>query len=139
MKVDGSVVAAIGHGFLLLIGIEPGDTSEDVQVAVAKIADLRVFADDEAKMNLSLREVGGAVMVVSQFTLLGDVRKGRRPSFTAAAAPEVAAPLIEEMVASFHQAGFETASGVFGANMAVESVNDGPVTLLLSVRNARLG
>lgn len=139
VRVESSVAAVIGQGLALLVGVEADDTSEDVQVVVDKIAGLRVFADGEGKMNRSVLDVGGEVLVVSQFTLLGDVRRGRRPSFTRAAGPAVAAPLIEELVEGFRQSGIETASGVFGASMEVELVNDGPVTLVLSVRNARLG
>jgi D-tyrosyl-tRNA(Tyr) deacylase len=139
VRVEGSVVAAIGHGLLLLVGIEPADTGRDVQVVVDKVANLRVFPDGDGKMNLSLVDVGGKVVVVSQFTLLGDIRRGRRPSFAGAADPDVAAPLIDEMVERFAQAGIETRRGVFGAVMDVELVNDGPVTLGFSVRNARLG
>lgn len=138
MRVDGSVVAAISRGLVLLVGIEPADTSRDVQVAVDKVANLRVFPDGDGKMNLSLVDVGGKVVVVSQFTLLGDVKRGRRPSFTGAADPDVAAPLIDEIVERFGQLGIETGSGVFGSAMEVELVNDGPVTLGFSVRNARL-
>lgn len=132
-------MAGIRQGLVLLVGVEPGDTTEDVRVAVEKIAGLRVFTDDAGKMNLSIGDVGGEIIVVSQFTLLGDVKKGRRPSFTGAAAPAVAAPLVDEMVAGFRQIGIETSSGEFGANMEVDLVNDGPVTLVLAVRDARLG
>lgn len=138
MSVDGSVVAAIGRGLVLLVGIEPADTSRDVQTAVDKVANLRVFSDVDGKMNLTLGDIGGKVIVVSQFTLLGDMKRGRRPSFTGAAGPDVAAPLIEEMVEGFRQAGIETGSGVFGAAMEVELVNEGPVTLGFSVRDAKL-
>lgn len=138
VRAEGSVVANIGRGLVLLVGIEPEDTSEDVRVAVEKIAHLRVFSDELGKMNLSIGDVEGEVVVVSQFTLLGDVRKGRRPSFTGAAPPDLAAPLVDEMVNRFRQLGIETRSGVFGAAMEVDLVNDGPVTLSFSVRNARL-
>ena len=138
VTVEGAVVGEIGRGFLLLVGIERGDSVDDVAFAVAKIAGVRVFADDAGKMNLSIGDVSGEILVVSQFTLLGDVRRGRRPSFTDAADPEVAAPLVERMVESFTELGIPTQSGVFGASMSVDSVNEGPVTLLLSVRNARL-
>lgn len=131
-------MASIGRGALLFVGIEPADTSEDVSVAVDKIAGLRVFADDVGKMNLSIGDVEGEIIVVSQFTLLGDIRKGRRPSFTGAATPDVAAPLLDEMVDGFRQIGIRTGTGVFGASMEVDLVNDGPVTLSFSVRNARL-
>jgi len=139
VRVDGSAVAAIGPGLVLLVGIEPEDTDEDVDAAVDKISNLRVFSDEVGKMNLSIGDVAGAIIVVSQFTLLGDARKGRRPSFTGAASPEVAGPLIDRMVAGFRQVGIETGTGVFGAAMEVEMVNDGPVTLVFSVRNASLG
>lgn len=139
VRVDAAVVSEIGPGFVLLVGIEPGDTSEDVRVAVDKIAGLRVFSDEEGKMNLSIGDVDGSIIVVSQFTLAGDVRKGRRPSFTGAAPPDVAAPLLDEMVEAFRQIGIATGSGMFGEHMEVDLVNDGPVTLVFSVRNARLG
>ena len=139
VRVDSEILCAIQSGLLLLVGIEPGDTSDDVLVAVDKVAGLRVFADREGKMNRSVVECKGKVMVVSQFTLLGDVRRGRRPSFTGAASPDVARPLIEDMVKAFGDVGIETVSGAFGETMEVESINDGPVTLVLSVRNAKLG
>lgn len=137
--VDGQVVSSIAGGLVLLVGIEIEDTSEDVRVVVDKIAGLRVFSDDVGKMNLSIGDAGGEVMVVSQFTLLGDLRKGRRPSFSRAAPPDLAEPLISEMVDEFRQIGIATEAGVFGAVMEVDLVNDGPVTLVFSVRNARLG
>jgi D-tyrosyl-tRNA(Tyr) deacylase len=132
------VVSAIAHGLCLLVGIEDEDDESDIQVAVEKIAGLRVFADDQAKMNLSVADVAGEVLVVSQFTLAGDVRRGRRPSFSAAARPEEAEPLITAMVGAFNDLGIGTKTGVFGAAMDVELVNDGPVTLVLDVRNATL-
>lgn len=137
--VDGETVSSIGGGFVLLVGIEPEDTSEDVRFAVDKVVNTRVFDDEVGKMNLSIGDVGGEIIVVSQFTLVGDMRKGRRPSFAGAATPDVAEPLIEEMVEAFRQIGIATGSGVFGARMEVELVNDGPVTLVFSVRNAKLG
>ena len=138
VRVDGSVVASIGPGLLLLVGVEPDDESQDVRVVVDKVANLRVFSDEIGKMNLSIGDVGGEILVVSQFTLLGDIRKGRRPSFTRAADPGLAAPLIAEMVDGFNQVGIPTGSGVFGAAMEVDLINEGPVTLVFSVRNARL-
>lgn len=138
VTVDGVVVSSIGRGFLILVGIENGDSAEDVAVAADKIAGLRVFPDEVGKMNLSIGDVSGEVLVVSQFTLLGDVKRGRRPSFTAASPPEVAAPLLDQMVATLSRMGIPTATGVFGASMSVESVNEGPVTLLFSVTNSRL-
>lgn len=132
-------VARIGPGLLVLVGIEGGDGSEDVAIAVDKIIGLRIFPDEIGKMNLSIGEIGGAILVVSQFTLVGDVRRGRRPSFGAAADPSLAAHLIEEMVVGFRRVGIATGSGMFGASMQVELVNDGPVTLVFDVRHARLG
>lgn len=139
VTVDSEVVASIGRGFLLLVGIEVGDSADDVAVAVDKIVGLRVFPDEVGKMNLSIGDVSGEILVVSQFTLLGDLRRGRRPSFTAAAGPEIAARLIDQMVEAFSTIGVPTASGMFGASMTVDLVNEGPVTLMFSVRNARLG
>lgn len=131
VSVDGTVVAEIGRGLCLLVGIEDGDDAAVVDSSVSKISGLRVFSDAAGKMNLSLVDVEGEALVVSQFTLLGDTRRGRRPSFTTAAPPEVAGPLIDQMVAAFRLAGVPTSPGVFGAKMEVELVNDGPVTLVL--------
>lgn len=130
------MVAIIGRGLCLLVGIAEGDDAADVEACVDKIAGLRIFADETGKMNLSVVEMGGELLVVSQFTLLGDVRKGRRPSFTRAAPPVFAEPLIDRMVTSFRARGISTSQGVFGAKMEVELVNDGPVTLILDVGNA---
>jgi D-tyrosyl-tRNA(Tyr) deacylase len=131
VAVDGTEIAAIGRGLLVLVGVGQGDTAADAAALGAKIANLRVFSDDAGKMNLSLGDVGGAVLVVSQFTLLADLRKGRRPSFVGAAAPEVAAPLVQQVVDVIAAQGIEVMTGSFGATMAVRLVNDGPVTLLL--------
>ena len=131
-------VSSIGPGFLLLVGVAAGDDVSDVVAAVDKVAGLRVFPDDGGKMNRSIAEVGGEILVVSQFTLLADVRKGRRPSFTGAAHPESAEPLIAAMVDGFRAAGIPTSEGVFGAVMAVELVNDGPVTLVFDVNDGRV-
>lgn len=138
VSVDGQVVSSIGKGFCLLVGVGPADGEKEVSAAVDKIAGLRVFSDEEGKMNLGIGDVGGEVLVVSQFTLLGDVRKGRRPSFTSAARPEHAEPLVESMVEEFEAAGIVTRTGVFGAMMEVELVNDGPVTLILEVSDGRV-
>ena len=116
---------------LVLLGVAGGDTESDARKLAEKIASLRIFEDEQGKMNLSLAEVGGAMLVVSQFTLLGDCRKGRRPSFVAAAAPELAEELYEVFTATVAQAGIEVATGRFRQFMQVELVNDGPVTLLL--------
>lgn len=132
--VDGSVVGRIGAGICILVGVAEDDDEADVAAAADKLAGLRVFADDEGKMNLSILDTGGEVLVVSQFTLLGDVRRGRRPSFTGAADPAVAAPLVERLVSLLEERGIGTAQGVFGAKMSVRIVNDGPVTLVLDVK-----
>jgi len=139
VRVAGDEVAAIGPGLLLLVGIEASDGEEVVRSAVAKLAGLRIFPDDDGKMNHSVLDTEGEVLVVSQFTLLGDMTRGRRPSFTAAAAPDVAAPLIDYMVEELRRTGVPTRTGVFGASMEVELVNDGPVTLLLDVQTATPG
>jgi D-tyrosyl-tRNA(Tyr) deacylase len=139
VTVGGAIVDEIGTGYLLLVGIEGGDGSADIDVAVRKIVALRVFPDETGKMNLGIGDVGGSILVVSQFTLAGDLRRGRRPSFTRAAAPDLAAPLIDEMIDGLRGHGIETGSGVFGAQMEVEIVNDGPLTLVFSVGNATLG
>lgn len=136
--VGGREISSIGPGFCLLVGIGPGDGDDEVVAAVDKIAGLRVFGDETGKMNLSIGDVGGEVLVVSQFTLLGDVGKGRRPSFTGAAPPEHAEPLVDSMAASFARIGIRTRTGVFGATMSVELANDGPVTLVLDVSDGKV-
>ena len=138
VSVDGQVVSSIGRGLCLLVGVGPHDAEEEVAAAVDKIAGLRVFSDEVGKMNLGIGDVGGEILVVSQFTLLGDVRKGRRPSFASAARPEHAGPLVESMVQRFEAAGIVTRTGVFGAMMEVDLVNDGPVTLILEVNDGRV-
>jgi len=136
--VEGDTVGEIGRGLLVLVGVAGDDGPGDAAALVAKIAGLRVFPDDERRMNRSVLEVGGEVLVVSQFTLLGDVRKGRRPSFTAAAPPEEAAPLIHEIATLLEQAGVRCATGRFGAMMDVDLTNDGPVTLVIDVVGGRV-
>ena len=133
VSVDGEVVSSIGPGLCLLVGIEADDGPTEVAAAVDKVVGLRVFSDDAGRMNLSIGDVGGEMLVVSQFTLLGDTRRGRRPSFTAAAPPEHAEPLVASMASAFEDIGVTTRTGVFGASMSVELVNDGPVTLVLEV------
>ncbi|MCE2942227.1 MAG: D-aminoacyl-tRNA deacylase [Gemmatimonadota bacterium] len=125
------VAGRIGRGFCLLVGFTHADTGEQVRWMAEKVAGLRLFADADDRLDLALGDVGGAVLVVSQFTLYGDARKGRRPSFVDAARPEVAAPLYEAFVAALRGLGLEVATGSFGATMDVEIVNDGPVTLWL--------
>jgi len=131
VRVEGEVVGAIGHGLLVLLGVEVSDAAPDADYLADKIGGLRIFNDPEGKFNLSLEDVGGAVLLVSQFTLHGDCRKGRRPSFIAAARPEQAIPLYERVGALLREKGVDVANGVFGAHMEVELLNDGPVTLLL--------
>jgi D-tyrosyl-tRNA(Tyr) deacylase len=124
-------VAEIGPGVLLLVGVAPGDTPEAAVHLSAKVAHLRIFEDAGGKLNLSLRETGGAALVVSQFTLYADTRKGRRPSFTNAALPEIARPLVDHLAQGLRDLGVPTQMGEFGAHMRVELTNDGPVTILL--------
>jgi len=131
VSVAGKEVAAIGRGLLLLVGFTADDGPDHVAWMAEKIAGLRVFGDDEGKMNRDVRDVGGALLVVSQFTVYGDARKGRRPSFIRAAPPEIAVPLYESFAAALRQRGLEVMMGVFGAVMGVSLVNDGPVTLVL--------
>lgn len=131
VTVEGRVVGAIGLGYLVLVGVTHGDGVEQAEWMAAKIAGLRLFADDQGLTNLALADVGGAVLVVSQFTLYADARKGRRPSFTDAASPEAAEPLVERLIAALRAQGLSVASGVFRAEMQVALVNDGPVTLIL--------
>lgn len=131
MTVAGEVVARIDRGFLVLLGVAENDTQADAVFLAQKIAGLRVFEDDAGKMNLALADVGGRALVVSQFTLLGDCRKGRRPSFIQAARPEKAIPLYECFIAELRGAGIDVQTGRFQAHMDVELVNDGPVTLLI--------
>ena len=131
VAIEGNVNGAIGEGFLILLGIAPGDTPAHCKKLAEKILGLRVFRDENDKMNRSLADVGGSVLVVSQFTLYGDCRHGRRPSFTGAAAPELAIPLYEQFLQECRDHGFEPQHGEFGAEMQVESVNDGPVTIWL--------
>jgi D-tyrosyl-tRNA(Tyr) deacylase len=122
-------IAEIGKGVVILLGIGPVDGEEQVRVLAEKISNLRVFEDEQGKMNLSLLEVGGEAIVVSQFTLYADTRKGRRPSFTDAALPETARPLVELFAQKLRQLGVPTQTGEFGAHMQVEIINDGPVTI----------
>jgi D-tyrosyl-tRNA(Tyr) deacylase len=131
VAIDGRVAGAVGRGFCLLVGFTHGDTGAQVDWMAEKVAGLRLFADAEGKMNLGLAEVGGALLVISQFTLYGDASKGRRPSFIDAARPESAIPLYQAFLAALRARGVEVAAGEFGADMQVEIHNDGPVTLIL--------
>ena len=131
VSVDGEVIGEIKHGVVVLVGVADGDTEEDAEWLARKIAGLRIFEDQEGKMNAGLLEVGGAALVVSQFTLYADASKGRRPSFTDAAPPQVAEPLIEHFVNALREHDVPVETGVFGAYMQVEIHNDGPVTILI--------
>lgn len=131
VRVDGRTVGEIGRGYCVLAGWTHADTTASVEWMADKLAGLRLFADAEGKMNLALADVGGAVLLVSQFTLYGDAEKGRRPSFIAAARPDTAIPLYEAFASALRSRGLEVATGEFGAMMEVELVNDGPVTLVL--------
>lgn len=131
VSVDGKTIAEIGAGLVILLGIGHGDGDTQAAFLTEKIASLRIFEDAEGKMNLSLLDTGGGAIVVSQFTLYGDARKGRRPSFTEAALPHVARPLVEQFTALMREQGVPTGQGEFGADMLVEIHNDGPVTIWL--------
>ena len=134
VTVEGQKIAAIGAGYLVLVGVEEGDTEADMIYCADKIAGLRIFEDENGKMNLSVADVGGEVLLVSQFTLLGDARHGRRPSFSAAARPEGADPLCQAMRQRLMDKGLPVQTGQFQAHMHVELLNDGPVTILLDSR-----
>lgn len=134
VEVTGKTVGQIDKGLLVLLGVEQGDTDQDLIYIADKTAGLRIFEDDQGKMNLDVQQVGGAVLAVSQFTLLADCRKGRRPGFSAAAPPEQANELYRQYLAALEGRGLQVASGVFQAEMAVQLVNDGPVTILLDSR-----
>jgi D-aminoacyl-tRNA deacylase len=131
VTVDGEIVGEIGRGLLVLLGIAPDDTLDQVGWLAEKVVGLRIFRDDEGKMNRDVTEVGGGVLVVSQFTLYGDCSKGKRPSFIAAAKPEIAIPLYEAFINAVKALGVPAAAGRFGADMHVELVNEGPVTLIV--------
>ena len=134
VSVDGEVMGRIGRGLLILAGAERGDGATDVHYLAAKVAGLRIFEDGEGKMNLNVTEAGGAVLLISQFTLAGDARKGRRPSFITAESPDRAAPLVESLAEAIRSHGLCVETGRFQAHMAVSLVNDGPVTILLDSR-----
>src|SRR5262245_13708463 len=136
VTVEGEIVGRIGPGMLVLLGVAAGDEEADARQLADKIVSLRIFDDEAGKMNRSLADAGGAMLVVSQFTLLGDCRKGRRPSFDAAAPPDVARALYEQFLAYVREQGIEVATGRFREMMQVELTNDGPVTLLLDSRRA---
>ena len=134
VTVDGTVAGSIGNGFLILLGVEKGDTETEAERLSAKISGLRIFTDENDKMNLSLADVGGSVLLVSQFTLLADARHGRRPDFIQAARPEVAEPLCDLVKALIEAKGIHVETGRFRTHMQVSLLNDGPVTILLDSR-----
>jgi D-tyrosyl-tRNA(Tyr) deacylase len=138
VTVDGEATGAIGTGLVVLAGVAADDTERDAEVLAAKIVGLRIFPDDDQKMNRSIVDVGGSVLLVSQFTLLADVRKGRRPAFTAAAPPDVAARLLGVLAAAIEAEGVEVQHGRFGAMMEVSLVNDGPVTIVIDVEDGKV-
>ena len=131
VSVDSEVVGKIDKGLMVLLGVTHDDTQEDVKYLVEKISNLRIFEDDQDKMNLSLLDVGGELLAISQFTLYGDCRKGRRPNFTQAAKPDIANDLYEKFVGQAKVLGINVQTGSFGAHMIVDIVNDGPVTMII--------
>ena len=133
VTVEGNRVSAIGDGLLILLGIGPEDDEEKARAMTKKIAALRIFTDPDDKMNLSVRDIGGEAIVVSQFTLYADCRKGNRPSFVGAAAPALASPLVDRFAELLREQGVPTQTGVFGAHMDVELLNSGPVTIFLEM------
>ena len=136
VTVSNKTAGEIGRGFLVLAGVQQGDTDSDMRYGAEKLAGLRVFEDETGKMNRSILDVGGSVLLVSQFTLLGDARHGRRPSFSNAERPEIASTMIDRMAGEIAARGIPVARGVFGADMQVELVNDGPVTILLDSKKS---
>lgn len=134
VTVDNQTIGQIGTGLMVLLGVEQGDTPEEARALAEKTANLRIFEDSAGKMNISVQDIGGAVLAISQFTLLADCRKGRRPGFSQAALPELAEPLYEIYVAQLQELGLEVATGQFQAEMQVALINDGPVTMLLDSR-----
>jgi D-tyrosyl-tRNA(Tyr) deacylase len=136
VSVDGELIGRIGHGLVALVGVAAGDGPADIEYTASKIRDARIFADDHGRMNRSVVEVGGALLLVSQFTLLGDLRQGRRPAFDAAARPEDARPIYERLLAALRSTGLRVEAGRFQAHMRLDLVNDGPVTVLVDSRRA---
>ncbi|NMA13315.1 MAG: D-tyrosyl-tRNA(Tyr) deacylase [Chloroflexi bacterium] len=133
VSVEGKEIAKIGQGMLILLGVVQDDTEENLAAMVKKASALRIFRDAEDKMNLSVKDINGEALVVSQFTLCADTRKGNRPSFIRAAAPESASPMVDEFVRRFNEAGIPTQQGQFGGDMKVSLLNDGPVTIILDL------
>lgn len=131
VKVDGIVTGEIGYGLLLLVGIDENDSTADVDWLVQKILNLRIFSDDEGKLNLSVKDIKGEILCISQFTLIADYKKGNRPSFINAAKPDKAVPLFEYFKSEIAKSGLRTEGGIFGADMKVSLLNDGPVTIVM--------
>lgn len=137
VKVDGKVIGSCREGFMILLGIGREDSEADIEVLVNKISKLRVFEDADGKMNLSIQDIKGEILLISQFTLYAQCRKGNRPSFTDAAPPDIAVPLYESFIEGLRQTGIHTECGQFGADMKVELLNDGPVTIVLDSNGLR--
>jgi len=134
VSVDGKIVGQIESGLLVFVGVGQGDTQQDADYIATKILGMRIFQDDAGKMNLDVTQIGGSVLIVSQFTLFGDVRKGKRPDFTMAALPEDAKSLIEQIIQRINKADIPVQTGIFGAHMVVDIENNGPVTIMLDSR-----
>lgn len=134
VSVDGVITGSIGSGLVVLLGLDPDDGDTDLEFMKRKLLNLRIFSDENGKFNLSLSDIGGEILLISQFTLFGDCRKGNRPSFSRAASPELADRLYENLMGLLKGAGIGVASGIFGAHMEVSILNDGPVTLILDSR-----
>lgn len=128
---DGSLTGKINQGLLLLLGIHPDDTEKDIQWIIHKVIQMRIFSDENGKMNLSVKDIQGGILVVSQFTLFASTKKGNRPSFINAAPPSIAVPLYHQFLDAVKKSGFDIQAGIFGADMKIELVNDGPVTILI--------
>ena len=135
VKVDNQIVGEIGKGLMLLIGVDESDENSDADWLVKKILDVRVFSDDEGKMNHSVKDINGEILCISQFTLISDYKKGNRPSYIKAARPEKAIPLFEYFKDEMKKSGLKTESGIFGADMKVSLINDGPVTIIIDSKN----
>ena len=135
VTINNQLIGSINHGFVLLVGIESADTKEDVSWLVSKLTNLRIFSDQEGKMNLNIQDVKGEALIVSQFTLHASTKKGNRPSFIKAARPEIAIPLYELFISEMKLTGITVETGEFGADMAVELINDGPVTIIIDTQN----